>query len=74
MAKRNKVTWIANKNHDEFHRVEEGVPQPEGCQLGEILPDNRIEFRSAREAMSKRPGRKAYDPCAYCTKKFRSRH
>jgi len=74
MAKRNKITWIGNKHNHELHRVEDGKPQPEGCQLDEVPAEHRITFRTAREAMTKRPGRKAYDACAYCTKKFRSRH
>jgi len=71
---RPKVTWIGNKHKLEFHRLEEEKPQPAGCQLDEIPPEHRVTFSTAREAMTSRPGRMAYDACAYCTKKFKSRH
>ena len=71
--KRPKITWIGSKNHGEFHRVEAGKPQPAGCQLDEILEEHRITFKTAREARTARPGRRAFDACAYCTKRFKSR-
>jgi len=66
--------WVVNKHKNEFHRVVEGVPQPSGCQLDEVPSEHRVEFKTAREAMTSRPGRKGADACAYCTKKFKSRH
>jgi len=68
------LTWIGNKHKHEFHRVEAGKSQPLGCQLDEIPSEHKVTFSTAHEALTPRPGKKAYDPCKYCTKKFKSRH
>lgn len=65
-----KITWIGNKHKLELHRVEAGKPQPEGCQLDEIPNEHRVRFKTAKGALQGKP---KYDPCAYCTKRFKSR-
>lgn len=64
-----KPTWIGNSHKKEFHRQIKNQPQPIGCQLDEIMPEHRVVFRTAKDAKVM-----LYDACAYCTKKFKSRH
>jgi hypothetical protein len=68
-----KVQWIGNKRKKELHRVEAGKPQPANCQLDEVPAKQRVVFKTAKSALFGEHGEAIYDPCAYCTKRFKSR-
>lgn len=74
---RPKITWIGNPHKKELHRVEGGKKQPRGCQLsdglvfqnGTAFVGHRWEFATAKAARAL-----GFDPCVYCTVRFKSRH
>ena len=63
-----KITWIANTQTREFHRLVEGEAHDPRCRLDEIALAHRKVTRTARELREL-----GYDAAKWCTRKFRSK-